>query len=325
MKSFNITFYFFAFFAIQSFGQTTILPFGFNIANGKFLEIEGNGFDKNNIQDNLFLKLNNTLNNSNSETTMEMGLNGTNSKTFLTQHSNIYYSSSSGSSFTNFGKLWSTGSGLILMAGSPSNTNGVLKFMTGGSLTEKMIINSSGLVGIGTNNPTSFLEIVGNQSAVSSGNDLRFFFKLKNTSNTNSSGAIMEISSGTNSSKTFLSHHSPTYYFADLIEDFADYGQVWSNGPGLILRAGGGGNTNGVLRFMTGDASGQSTEKMRMSNNGNLGLGTKTPNTKIQVNNGDIYIGTPFNGLIMKSPNGNCYKMTVNDNGTLSSTLISCP
>jgi hypothetical protein len=313
------------FFNFSLVAQTTILPYGFNIANGKFLEIEGNGIDKNNMQNNLFLKLNNTLNNSNAETMLELGLNGTTSKTVLTQHSNIYYSSSSGSAFTNFGKLWSTGSGLILMAGSPSNTAGVLKFMTGGSSSERMVINSTGLVGIGTSNPTSFLEIVGNQSAVSSGNDLRFFLRLRNTANTNSSGAIMEMSAGNNSSKTYISHSSPSYYFVDLVEDFADYGQVWSNGPGLILRAGGGGNTNGVLRFMTGDASGQGTEKMRMSNNGNLGLGTKSPNAKIQVNNGDIFIGTPYNGLIMKSPNGNCFKMTVNDNGTLSSILITCP
>jgi hypothetical protein len=227
--------------SLITYGQTTILPFGFNIANGKYLEIEGNGFDKNNIQDNLFLKLSNTLNNTNSETIMEMGLNGSNSKTFLSQHSNIYYSSTTGSAYTNFGKLWSTGSGLILMAGSSSNTNGVLKFMTGGNPIEKMVINSSGLVGIGTSSPSSLLEIVGNQSAVSSGPDLRYFLKLRNTANSNSSGAIMEISAGSNSSKTYVSHHSPTYFFDGLIEDFADYGQVWSSGPGLILRAGGGG------------------------------------------------------------------------------------
>jgi hypothetical protein len=86
-----------------------------------------------------------------------------------------------------------------------------------------------------------------------------------------------------------------------------------------------GGNTNGVLRFMTGDANGQATEKIRVANNGNLGVGTKFPNAKIQVNNGDIFIGTPYNGIIMKSPNGSCYKLTINDNGTIGSTFVNCP
>jgi hypothetical protein len=57
-----------------------------------------------------------------------------------------------------------------------------------------------------------------------------------------------------------------------------------------------------------------------------VGIGTTTPQARLQVNQGDIYIGSPGQGIILKSPNGNtCRKMTINNAGNPVSTAVPCP
>jgi hypothetical protein len=50
------------------------------------------------------------------------------------------------------------------------------------------------------------------------------------------------------------------------------------------------------------------------------------PRAKLQVADGDIYIFTKSRGLILRATDGeNCYRLTVNNAGVLSTTLIPCP
>jgi hypothetical protein len=64
---------------------------------------------------------------------------------------------------------------------------------------------------------------------------------------------------------------------------------------------------------------------------GNTGIGTTAPAQKLEVNgtvktDGDVYITNHANGIIMKDANGNCWRVTINTNGTFSSTQLSnCP
>jgi hypothetical protein len=81
----------------------------------------------------------------------------------------------------------------------------------------------------------------------------------------------------------------------------------------------------GDLRFTTGGFNSEFYERMRISINGNIGIGTTSPAAKLQVTNGDIYIQNATNGVIMKSPDGNCWRMTVSNAGTPVYTKISCP
>ena len=46
---------------------------------------------------------------------------------------------------------------------------------------------------------------------------------------------------------------------------------------------------------------------------------------EISVENGDIYLENACNGIIMTSPNGDCFRVTINDSGELVSVAITCP
>lgn len=59
--------------------------------------------------------------------------------------------------------------------------------------------------------------------------------------------------------------------------------------------------------------------------NGSIGLGTLAPKSRFHVNKGDIYIEEATSGVIMTSPNGQCWRMTVTDMGTPEFTAIDCP
>jgi hypothetical protein len=57
----------------------------------------------------------------------------------------------------------------------------------------------------------------------------------------------------------------------------------------------------------------------------NVGIGTTAPQTKLHLKNGKMYIEANGQGLIMKSPNGSCFELTVTDAGTLTITGTVCP
>jgi hypothetical protein len=56
---------------------------------------------------------------------------------------------------------------------------------------------------------------------------------------------------------------------------------------------------------------------------GNVGIGVPYPLAKLQVN-GDVFIEDENSGLILKSPDGQCWKITVNNSGELTTTSINC-
>ncbi len=66
-------------------------------------------------------------------------------------------------------------------------------------------------------------------------------------------------------------------------------------------------------------------ERMRFKNDGKIGIGTSTPGSHLQVKGGDIYLEDIGTGVIMKSPDGNCWRMTVDNSGSPVFTTITCP
>jgi hypothetical protein len=55
---------------------------------------------------------------------------------------------------------------------------------------------------------------------------------------------------------------------------------------------------------------------------GNIGIGTTSPTSKLQVTNGDIEVETIASGLILKSPDGTRYRVTAANGGTLSVSAV---
>lgn len=191
-----------------------------------------------------------------------------------------------------------------------------MSFQAGGS-TERMRIDSSGNVGIGTSSPNNILDVRGDSdpqikvSATNTGtNSAGLFienqgqrnwqvwadrstdqFRIGNGSRANANlvikGSTGNVGIGTTSPSTGL--HVGTGSI------FCSSGGLYLNalgGTSSVYLSYGGGNpilmngANGALRFGTNN-----TERLRIDNSGNVGIGTTTPQEKLEVN-GKIKIDT---------------------------------
>lgn len=97
-----------------------------------------------------------------------------------------------------------------------------------------------------------------------------------------------------------------------------------SNNVGsLILREDSSSNAELTLR----DGLGNTTVKLDTTGNcfmvgsTKLGVGTTAPASKLSVLDGDIEVETIASGLILKSPNGTRYRITVDNSGNLSASV----
>lgn len=64
--------------------------------------------------------------------------------------------------------------------------------------------------------------------------------------------------------------------------------------------------------------------------NNYIGIGDTTfyptvPKATLHIKTGDVYLEQIAKGIIMKSPNGNCWRITIDDAGNLVRTAITCP
>ncbi len=72
--------------------------------------------------------------------------------------------------------------------------------------------------------------------------------------------------------------------------------------------------------------TGSAFDKARMTiHNGNTGFGTTVPKAKLHISDGDVYIEDISKGVIMKSPDGNCWRYSPDNTGTLIATAVICP
>jgi hypothetical protein len=110
---------------------------------------------------------------------------------------------------------------------------------------------------------------------------------------------------------------TPTYKLQ--IIDSSNTGlRVQTDTTGGTLASFGG---NGAFQI---DAFGIVGGRLSVKENGNVGIGTNNPNTKLQVTGGSVFITNP-NSLIITSPNGACWFITVNNAGALTTISVPCP
>ena len=87
-------------------------------------------------------------------------------------------------------------------------------------------------------------------------------------------------------------------------------------------------NTEGWFRIINDGGSlsiydqSDSAERFRINTSGNIGIGTTSPASKLEVDGGDIEVDDSASGLILRSPNGTRYRIKVDNSGNLTTTAV---
>jgi hypothetical protein len=108
----------------------------------------------------------------------------------------------------------------------------------------------------------------------------------------------------------------------DAVLGYGGYLAISNNGSGLVFRAD---QDNSNMRFLLGGFPIQQHQKMIITSTGNLGVGAYSPDARVQVKGGDVYLEDIGTGVIMKSPNGSCWRLTVTDAGAPNFESVDCP
>ena len=195
------------------------------------------------------------------------------------------------------------------------------------------IFRLNGKVGIGTNNPQDKLEI--NDSDTDSDGNIQdgvvtiknnnySRFRTESYSNTFfRNGQIQGIRGrGTyNNPEDVIPGDRVFGTYAHIIENR----QLNPSPIGSIEFYVGSEVASGEIRFATLSPNEEMrNDRMIVDQYGNIGIGTMKPKSKLHVADGDIFIEDISKGIVMKSPNGQCWRGQVNDHGELHFTVIDC-
>jgi Secretion system C-terminal sorting domain len=180
------------------------------------------------------------------------------------------------------------------------------------------IYQNQGRMGIGTQTPEFLLHLSGDADH----NTLlqRKFIRLHNINNSDHSHVSINLMSGTGSNTAWGSF-GVCAYSNMVFPHLQSFSYLYSKYSGIALRAVG---ADGKINFFVGGDT-PSFERMAINNVGNIGIATADPQARLHVCDGDIFIDDIEKGIIMKSPDGRCWRGTVNNMGNLIFVVIDCP
>ena len=84
-------------------------------------------------------------------------------------------------------------------------------------------------------------------------------------------------------------------------------------------------STGGQLKLGVSAEDWQSINNTIFFHGSNVGIGATPQNAKLQVSGGDIYVETTSNGLVLRSVNGICWRITPTNGGSLTTASTTCP
>ncbi len=84
-------------------------------------------------------------------------------------------------------------------------------------------------------------------------------------------------------------------------------------------------NTGFPMHLGAGGSTGNPNIAATIATSGNVGVGTTTPGSKLTVKTGDVYVASIGSGVILRSPDGNCHRLTVDNAGNPVTAGVACP
>ncbi len=182
--------------------------------------------------------------------------------------------------------------------GKSVKTSGTSSFVLGRGYDEQLLENSIGyslMIGINSTVPTLFI-------GPSIGGPTRT--GKMGIGNITNPEAKLHIKADINEDASIMLQPTESNYYAKLL-----FGE---NGHQIYTKAGDN------FSFST------SSGKDFVFENGNLGVDTENPIAKVHIKNGDIFIEDIDRGIVMKSPDGSCWRGTLDNSGMLNFVQVNC-
>ena len=234
---------------------------------------------------------------------------------------------------------------LLSVAGIIESTTGGVKFPDGSvqttaftgyapiwSQSNDTVSYASGVVGIGTTSPNAILSVVGqndSEKVLSVENSFSASVGITAASALSYAGSYFKgyrargslaspsnIVDGDRLGGTYFYMYQDSDYAAapsTAIESYAGTGVGTGSHPGYILFG------------TTPSGSTSRVNRMIISQDGMVGIGTESPTAKLTVADGDVYVTDSTKGIILTAPGGGCFRVTVDNAGNLSTSSITCP